>query len=92
LVEFFDEVFSQVEPLLQQKASGLCFTVFFLVFCNELTIDILFLFNQMQYVRDILLEEFVFGVDLGLDLISESQLNKFIDLLIVELEVLSELF
>ncbi len=46
----------------------------------------------MQYVRDILLEEFVFGVDLGLDLISESQLNKFIDLLIVELEVLSELF
>lgn len=44
----------------------------------------------MQNVRDVLFEEFVFGVDLGLNFIAKSELDELVDFLVVQLQVLCE--
>ena len=39
----------------------------------------------MQYIRNVFLKEFILGVDIILEIIAESELDKFIDLLIIKL-------
>jgi hypothetical protein len=57
--------------------------MFFLVLVDELVVDVLFLFNKVEDVGDVLFEEFVFGVGLGLDLAAEGGLDELGDFLVV---------
>lgn len=61
--------------------------MFFLVLVDELVVDVLFLFDQVEDVGDVLFEEFVFGVGLGLDLAAESGLDEFSYFLVVQVQV-----
>jgi hypothetical protein len=82
-IKLMYEVICEMKPFFKQKATSLGLTVFLLILINKLVVDMLFLFNQVEDVGDILLEEFVFGVGLGLDLATKSGLDELSDLLVV---------
>ncbi len=65
--------------------------MFFLVLVDELVVDVLFLFDQVQDVGDVFFEEFVFGVGLGLHLAAESGLDELCYFLVVQVQVQGEL-
>lgn len=86
------EGIGEMESFFEEEAAGLGFAVFFLVLVDELVVDVLFFFYQVQDIRYIFFEEFVFGIGLGLDLAAESSLDELSDFLVVQMQVLGELF